>query len=68
VMHPQGYRFREQRGIELEVRLPVWLNPKRARLLAPESEPHALTTERGERTLRLRIDALPKQVGVVWME
>ena len=67
-MHPQGYRFREQRGIELEARLPAWLTPKGARLLAPDAEPRSLTIERSGATLRLRIDALPQQVAVVWIE
>jgi hypothetical protein len=67
-MYPQGYRFREQRGIELEVRLPVWLNPKRVRLLAPDSEPRPLTIERSGSAVRLRIDALPQQVGLLWIE
>jgi hypothetical protein len=67
-MHPQGYRFREQRAIELEARLPVWLNPKHTRLLAPDAEPRPLTIERGGSAVRLRIDALPQQVAVVWIE
>jgi hypothetical protein len=67
-MHPQGYRFREQRGIEVEARLPAWLTPKRVRLLAPESEPRPLTIERGGSAVRLRIDALPQQVGLIWLD
>jgi hypothetical protein len=66
-MHPQGYRFREQRGIELEVRLPAWLSPKQARLLAPNAEPRPLTLERSGLILRLRVDALPQHVGLIWV-
>jgi hypothetical protein len=67
-MHPQGYRFREQRAIELEVCLPVWLKPKQARLLAPNTEPRTLLIERGGETIRPRIDALQQQVGLIWVE
>lgn len=67
-MHPQGYRFREQRDVELEVRLPAWLQPKEAHLLMPSSEPRPLPVERSGAALRVRVDALPMQVGLIRLQ
>lgn len=67
-IHPQGYRFREQRGIELEARLPRWLRPKTATLLTPDGATQPLPLEpAGANAVRLKVEALPLQVGVVWM-
>ncbi|MEJ5384997.1 MAG: hypothetical protein WHS44_08980 [Fimbriimonadales bacterium] len=66
-MHPQGYRFREQRAIEVEMRLPAWLHPQEARLLAPDREPQPLTLRRNGATVHLQVDALPQQVGLIWL-
>lgn len=67
-IHPQGYRFRVQRGIELEAQLPRWLHPKTAMLLTPDGAKQPLTLEpAGATATRLKVDALPLQVGVVWI-
>ncbi|MCS6918481.1 MAG: hypothetical protein NZM28_01780 [Fimbriimonadales bacterium] len=67
-VHPQGYRFREQRGIVLEARLPRWLRPKTATLLTPDGQAQPLTLERvGAHAARLQVEALPLQVGVIWV-
>lgn len=67
-MHPQGYRFREQRDVELEVRLPAWLQPKEAHLLMPSNKPRPLPMERSGAALRVRVDALPMQVGLIRLQ
>ncbi|MFN4033872.1 MAG: hypothetical protein ACK4ME_09730 [Fimbriimonadales bacterium] len=68
-IHPQGYRFREQRGIELETRLPRWLRPKTATLLSPDGASQTLAIERApHHAVQLRVDALPMQVALIWME
>lgn len=67
-IHPPGYRFRVQRGIELEAQLPRWLHPKTAMLLTPDGAKQPLTLEpAGATATRLKVDALPLQVGVVWI-
>ncbi len=66
-IHPQGYRFREQRSIEVEAQLPHWLRPKTATLLTPDGKTHALTLKHEANAVRLHIEALPLQVGVIWM-
>ncbi len=66
-MHPQGYRFREQRAVGVEARLPRWLQPKEARLLAPDREPQTLALRRNGATVHLQVDALPQQVGLIWL-
>ena len=66
-IHPQGYRFREQRGIEIEVQLPRWLRPKTATLLTPDGDSRPLAPETGKPTVRLSIESLPLQVSVVWL-
>ncbi|MCS7301368.1 MAG: hypothetical protein NZ556_07435, partial [Fimbriimonadales bacterium] len=67
-IHPQGYRFREQREIEVEAQLPRWLAPKTATLLTPDGGKQPLPLERvGANRIRLRVPALPLQVGVVWL-
>lgn len=67
-MHPQGYRFREQRDIELEVRLPAWLQPREAQLLTPDSELRPLLMERSGAALHMRVDSLPMQVGLIRLQ
>lgn len=68
-IHPQGYRFREQRGITLEAHLPRWLRPKTATLLTPDSKAQPLALQpAGANAVRLTIDALPMQVGLVWVK
>ncbi|MCX7926433.1 MAG: hypothetical protein N2554_11590 [Fimbriimonadales bacterium] len=67
-IHPRGYRFREQRGIEIEAQLPRWLRPKTAMLLTPDGVSQTLKPEnRGKHTVHLRLEGLPLQVGVVWL-
>ncbi|MCS7208373.1 MAG: hypothetical protein NZ874_02275 [Fimbriimonadales bacterium] len=68
-IHPQGYRFREQRGIEIEALLPRWLRPKTATLKTPDGSARPLALQSaGASTVCVRIDALPLQVGLVWLE
>ncbi len=68
-VHPRGYQFRPQREIALEAYLPRWLRPKTARLLSPDGATQTLTMERApQNAVRLRVDALPMQVALIWME
>ncbi len=67
-IHPQGYRFREQRDIELEARLPRWLKPKTATLLTPDGTAQPLPLGSiGMHAVRLKVEALPLQVGLIWI-
>lgn len=67
--HPQGYRFRMPREVEVEVLLPRWLRPRRATLREPDgtNQPLRLQPIDAQR-VRLRIEALPQQVALVWLE
>ncbi|MCX7992104.1 MAG: hypothetical protein N2651_00390, partial [Fimbriimonadales bacterium] len=67
-IHPQGYRFREQRDIEIEAQLPRWLRPKTATLLTPDGGSQTLALESaGKYAVRLKLESLPLQVGVIWL-
>lgn len=67
--HPQGYRFRTQREVEVEVLLPRWLRPRRATLRESDgtNQPLQLQPIDAQR-VRLRIEAMPQQVALVWLE
>ncbi|MCS7190733.1 MAG: hypothetical protein NZ843_03915 [Fimbriimonadales bacterium] len=68
-MHPQGYRFQPQQGIEVEAQLPRWLHPRRARLLEPDGRTTTLAVSPAHAgRIRLQIDSLPLQVGLVWLD
>ncbi|MDW8106246.1 MAG: hypothetical protein RMK45_02080 [Armatimonadota bacterium] len=67
-IHPQGYRFRPQRGIEVALYLPKWLRARRATLYQPDGTrtPIRLHKARSSR-VRVRVDALPQQVALLWL-
>ncbi|MFQ3611443.1 MAG: hypothetical protein SNJ72_08115 [Fimbriimonadales bacterium] len=67
-MAPQGYRFREQAGIEVVVALPRWLNPKRAVFRVPDETREIPFERRRAREVVFQIDRLPQHVGTVWLE
>lgn len=63
--HPQGYRFRTQENIQIEIRLPRWLRPTSARLLSPQADAKPIDlTRTGDKAL-LKIDSLPEQVALI---
>ncbi|MDM7460604.1 MAG: hypothetical protein P3X24_003005 [bacterium] len=68
-IHPQGYRFREQRAVAIEARMPRWLRPKTARLLSPDGASQTLVMgHTSHHTVHLQVDALPMQVALIWIE
>lgn len=63
--HPQGYRFRTQENIQIEIRLPRWLRLTSARLLSPQADAKPIELARtGDKAL-LKIDSLPEQVALI---
>jgi hypothetical protein len=66
-MHPQGYRFREQRAIRVWFRLPRWLKPRRALFLDPATQ-REIPFEIARDGVLVELDALPQQVGSIWLE
>jgi len=66
-MHPQGYRFREQRAIRVQVRLPRWLKPRRALFYDPATQ-REIPFQPVAGGVVVELDALPEHVGCVWLE
>lgn len=66
-MHPQGYRFREQRSIRVLVPLPRWFKPRRAQFRDPASE-REIEFQPVPEGVRIALDTLPEQVGSLWLE
>ncbi|GBC92562.1 hypothetical protein HRbin15_01032 [bacterium HR15] len=65
-MHPQGYRFREQRAIRARIPLPRWWKPRRALWIDPTTQ-REIPFQRVAEGVVIAIDTLPEHVGSAWL-